>query len=214
MGGVSRRFAALAVMALVCVGCATSHRAPAPPPPDPRTQMAALEYRILDLVAAERRKIDPNAKELRLDSELVGAARRHSSDMAQKKYLAHAAPNGETTASIIMDEDAQFQGLLGENIAAVYFTPAAGIDVNAMARQFVDLWLKSPHHRENIATAAYDRTGVGAATIGDTVYVTQLFATDLGLPPPPIDAVRPQAVAPSAPNHGPAVPTPGARPGN
>jgi hypothetical protein len=33
------------------------------------------------------------------------------------------------------------------------------------------------------AFAAYDKTGVGAAVSGDTIYVTELFATDLGLPP-------------------------------
>jgi hypothetical protein len=34
-----------------------------------------------------------------------------------------------------------------------------------------------------LAWPQYDRTGVGAAVNGDTVYVAQLFATDLGLPP-------------------------------
>lgn len=158
------------------------------PPPDPHTQMSALEHRIVELVDSERTKLAPNAKPLRLDSELVGVARRKSADMSQHDYLAHVAPSGATTATIIMDEDAKFQGLLGENIAAQHYTKLGGVDVDAFAKRFVDVWLASPQHRENLLFRYYDRTGVGAAVNGDTVYVTQLFATDMGLPPPPDDA--------------------------
>lgn len=181
-----RRFATVLSL-LVLAGCATFNaplRKPLPPPPDPHTQMAALEARIGDLIDAERMKIDPQAKPLRLDSELVGVARQKSEDMAKKNYLAHAAPDGATTASIIMDKDANFQGLLGENIAAEHYTPQIGVDPDKFAQEFVDGWLKSEAHKQNLAYPSYDRTGVGAAVNGDTVYVTQLFATDMGLPPP------------------------------
>lgn len=157
---------------------------PFPPPPDPHTQMAALESDIFQLVEDERLKIDPSAKPLMLDSELVGVARKKSDDMAAKNYLAHAAPDGSTTASIVMDEDADFQGLLGENIAAEHYTAQLGVDPQKFAREFVDGWLKSEAHKQNLAYPAYNRTGIGAAVNGDTVYVTQLFATNLGLPPP------------------------------
>lgn len=175
-------------MLLVVQGCASApapSSASLPPPPDPHTQMAALELRIFELVQDERHKIDPNAKPLALDSELVGIAREHSADMAAKNYFAHKGPDGETSASLIMDEDAKFQGLLGENLAAQYFIVSAGVDVEAYAHRFVEAWLASPSHKDNLAFAAYDRTGVGAAVTGDTIYVTQLFATDLGLPGAP-----------------------------
>jgi len=55
------------------------------------------------------------------------------------------------------------------------------------ARRFLDEWLKSPPHRDNMAFANYDHAGVGAAVNGDTVYVALLFSTDLGLPPPKMD---------------------------
>jgi len=175
------------ILALLLAGCANfgaPARKPLLPPPDPHTQMAALEARIGDLVDAERMKIDPQAKPLRLDSELVGVARQKSEDMATKDYLAHTAPDGATTASIIMDKDANFQGLLGENIAAEHYTAQIGVDPDKFAREFVEGWLKSEAHKQNLAYPSYDRTGVGAAVNGDTVYVTQLFATDMGLPPP------------------------------
>lgn len=175
------------------------------PPVDPKTQMPALERRIYDLVQAERQKIDPKAKKLVLDSELTGIARERSNDMAAKHYMAHKAPNGDTSASLIMAKDANFQGLLGENIAAQYYTKDGGIDVDAYAKRFVDTWLASKSHRNNLAFAEYDHTGVGAAVNGDTVYVTQLFSTTLGLKGPEKDAhkvsefANPQAAKASEP---------------
>jgi uncharacterized protein YkwD len=171
---------------LVCASCAgrpTVAVAP-PPPPDPHTQMAELEQRIFDLVQDERHKIDAKAKILVLDSELIGVARERSADMAAKNYFAHASPDGQTSATIIMDKDADFQGILGENLAAQHYLTSQGVDVDVFAHRFVDTWLASPSHKDNLAFAGYDRSGVGAAVNGDTIYVTQLFATDLGLPKP------------------------------
>jgi uncharacterized protein YkwD len=178
--------AGLALLALLfCVACASETAAPiapALPPPDPKTQMAALETRIFELIQDERHKIDPKAKVLALDSELTGVARKRSADMAAKNYMAHAGPDGQTSAGLIMDQDQDFQGLLGENIAEEHYAPASGVNVESTAQAFVKTWMDSPDHKENLSYPPYDRSGVGAAVNGDTVYVTQLFATDLGLP--------------------------------
>jgi uncharacterized protein YkwD len=150
--------------------------------PPPETQMAALATRIAALTEEQRLKLDPGARPLTFDPELARIARMRASDMAAKNYLAHAGPNGDTSASLLMAEDAQFQGLLGENLAAQHYLKQSGVDVEAFAQRFLDEWMKSQPHRENLAFADYDRTGVGAAVNGDTVYVTQLFASDLGGP--------------------------------
>jgi uncharacterized protein YkwD len=147
--------------------------------------MAALERRIFVIVQEERHRINPAAKPLAPDAELMGIAERRSRDMAANNYIAHASPEGETDASLIMDEDRNFQGLLGENLAAQPFYKQFGVDVDTYARRLVDTWLASPAHRANLSYAPYDRSAVGAAVSGDTIYVVQLFATDLGLPPPP-----------------------------
>ncbi len=147
----------LTLALLACAGCASMgsfNTAPPPPPPDPHTQMAALETRIYQIIQEERHKIDPNAKPLALDLELEGVARQRSRDMAAKNYMAHAAPTGETSASIIMDEDAKFQGLLGENIAAQHYLKAYGVDVDVFAHRFADTWLASQSHRDNLAYAS------------------------------------------------------------
>src|SRR5690348_11319858 len=97
---------AVPLLALVCSGCAQMQVAsdsspPVPavmqPPPDPQTQMAALEQRIEELIEEERLKINPAAKALTIDPQLVAIARQRSTDMAQKKYLANAGPDGKTS---------------------------------------------------------------------------------------------------------------------
>jgi len=169
--------------ALVCVACSELglESQSSQPPADPKMQMTSLEQRIFEIVQDERHKINPDARALALDSELVGIARQRSADMAERSYIGHASPEGITSATLIMDEDQEFQGLLGENLAAQTFSKERGVDVEAFAQRFVDTWLGSPAHKDNLSYIAYDRTGIGAAVSGDTIYVTQLFATDLGL---------------------------------
>ena len=170
----------LACAGLAVAGCAGTIQAPLSPP-DPRTQMTALASRIAVLVEEERLKLDPGAKPLMLDPELTKVALARAHDMAEKNYLAHAAPNGETSASLLMADDATWQGLLGENLAAQHYVKVSGVDVEVFAHRFLDEWVQSDAHRENLAYPSYDRTGVGAAVNGDTVYVAELFASDLGL---------------------------------
>lgn len=178
---------ALLLTALLACGCADMDaiKQPAPfatvtpavPPPDPQTQMAELEIRLGRLVEDTRRQLDPKAKPLQLDVDLVKIARARATDMAAKKYLASTAPDGQTSASLLMAADEQYQGLLGENVAAQYYVTQSGVDPQIFAQRFLDTWLKSPAHRDNMIFTEYDRTGVGAAVNGDTVYVSLLFST-------------------------------------
>ena len=178
------RPAFLLLAALLLSACAEVPAAVSPAPPDPQTQMAALENRIAALVEEERLRLDPKAKPLAVDLELCRVARERAADMAAKNYLAHQGPDGATSASLLMRENAKWQGLLGENLAAQHYTRGAGVGVEDFARRFLDEWLKSPPHRDNMAFADYDHSGVGAAVNGDTVYVAVLFSTHMGLPPP------------------------------
>jgi len=174
---------AISLLLLLCAGCASIEQLVRPAPPDPKSLMPALELRIAVLIADERSRIVPDAKILVIDPELGLIARRRAVDMAAKNYFAHTAPNGDTSASLLMAQDRRFQGLLGENMAAQHYNAASGIDIEAFARRFVATWLASASHKENLAFPDYNRTGVGAAVNADTVYVTQLFSTDLGLGP-------------------------------
>jgi uncharacterized protein YkwD len=173
--------AALFALALLALSACTTSPPPGPTLPDPATQMGALENRIEMLVEQQRLMIDPRAKPLMIDPELAKVARARAADMAAKNYLAHEGPNRETSASLLMAADAQWQGLLGENLAAQHYTKLGGVTVEDFAQRFLQTWLNSQPHKDNLAFADYDRTGVGAAVNGDTVYVAQLFSTNLGL---------------------------------
>jgi uncharacterized protein YkwD len=182
---------ALVLTALLACGCAdidamragpsvqptVARVTPLPPPPDPQTQMAELETRLGRLVEDMRHKLDPKARPLQLDAELVKIARTRAADMAAKKYLASTAPDGQTSATLLMAADAQYQGLLGENVAAQYYVAQSGVDPQLFAQRFLDTWMESPAHRNNMIFTEYDRAGVGAAVNDDTVYVSLLFST-------------------------------------
>ena len=138
---MKNRFTVLFLAVLTLAGCdsvpgldAAKTEAAAPkPPPDPHTQMAPLEIRIAILIEEQREKLDPHAKPLAIDPELSRIARERAADMAAKNYLAHAAPNGDTSASLLMAEDEKWQGLLGENLAAQHYTKEGGVDVDQFA---------------------------------------------------------------------------------
>jgi len=176
-GGLIFRAALCAFLGLTVAGCADWF---GPSHPDPAAQMPALEQNITKLVQAERAKIDPKAHSLTIDAELVDVARKRSAEMARTNSF---AGNGDPhmSATILMNQDAKFQGLVGENVAAQRFDPEQTIDPEVFAKRFVDGWLASKPHKENLSFADYDHTGVGAAANGDTIYVTQLFTTNLGL---------------------------------
>jgi uncharacterized protein YkwD len=169
------------ILALAIAACAT--RSPDPVLPSPQAQMSALKERLFVLVEAERHRLNGEAKPLILDPELMRAAQSHSDDMASKRSFDTGNPNGNLAINTLL-ADPKFRGFVGENSAAQYFTPGARIDPDAYARGFLDIWLKSPDHRMNLMYPAFDKTGIGIAVNGDTIYAAELFATDLGLAEP------------------------------
>jgi Uncharacterized protein with SCP/PR1 domains len=171
------RALALALLATALSGCADWF---APEHPDPATQMPLLEKRIVELVAAERARTAPQAKIMLVAPELTAIARKRSAEMARTNSF-NAGDDPHTSATMLMNADEKFQGLVGENVAAQHYIAKEGIDVDAFAKRFVEGWTQSKPHLENLSFPDYDRTGVGAAFNADTVYVAQLFTTDLGL---------------------------------
>ena len=89
----------------------------------------------------------------------------------------------QTNQTILLG-DPKFRGFVGENSAAQYFTPGTRIDPDKFARGFLEIWLKSPDHKMNLTYPRFDKTGIGIAIGGNTIYAAELFATDLGLPEP------------------------------
>jgi len=171
-----------------------------PSEPNAAAQMPTLEAHIYTLVQEQRRKLDPKSATLALDPELVAIARRRSSEMAKSNSFTGSG-DPHASATMLMAADTKFQGLVGENVAAQHFDRQTVIDANAFAQRFVDGWLASQPHKENLSFPDYNRTGVGAAVNGDTIYVTQLFSTDLGMPQG-ASAPAPQVKAVASPQQG------------
>jgi uncharacterized protein YkwD len=172
---------AILFLALALWACASQ---PAPQGPPPLgAQVAALKERLFVLVEAERHRLNSQAKVLILDPELMQAAQTHSDDMATKRSFDVDNPNGNLAINTLLI-DPKFRGFVGENSAAQYFTPGARIDPEVYAQGFLNIWLKSPDHKMNLIYAAFDKTGIGIAVNGNTIYAAELFATDLGLPEP------------------------------
>ena len=141
-------------------------------------ETAAIKSRLFVLVAQER--VRAGAKSLRLDPQLAAAAQAHSDDMARKRSFDAMNPDGNLAVNILL-RDPRFGGFVAENSAAQYFAPAAGMDPDAMAQGFLEIWLASPSHRQNVVYKEFDRAGIGIAVNGNTVYAAAVFATDLGL---------------------------------
>jgi uncharacterized protein YkwD len=141
-------------------------------------QVAAIKTRLLVLMEEERARA--GAKSLRLDPQLVSAAQAHSDDMARKRSFDAMNPDGNIAVNILL-RDPRFGGFVAENSAAQYFSPATGMDPDAMAQGFLQIWLASPSHRHNVVYREFDRAGIGIAVNGNEVYAAAVFATDFGL---------------------------------
>jgi uncharacterized protein YkwD len=146
--------------------------------PNYDSQVAAMKARLLVLMEQER--IRAGARSLRLDPQLVQAAQAHSDDMARKRSFDTMNPDGNLAVNLLL-RDPRFGGFVAENSAAQFFTPAAGLDPDTMARGFLDIWLASPSHRQNVVYREFDRAGIGIAVNGNAVYAAAVFATDFGL---------------------------------
>lgn len=166
------RAVAFLIVAVLLAGCAGLRA------PRYEQELAAMRARLLVLVEEER--VRAGAKSLRVDPQLAAAAQAHSDDMAKKRSFDTMNPDGNLAVNILL-RDPRFGGFVAENSAAQYFSPAAGIDPDAMAQGFLQIWLASPSHRLNVVYREFDRAGIGIAVNGNAIYAAALFATDFGL---------------------------------
>jgi uncharacterized protein YkwD len=139
-----------------------------------------------------RRGLSP----LSYDTGLQEIARYHSENMASELYFAHESPEGETMSDrygrfgyecrVEISGDRYATG--AENIAYTYadsnVQTESGLEnyrnnETAIARGFVNQWMNSSGHRENILRSYWQSEGIGVAiedVNGETrVYATQNF---------------------------------------
>ena len=127
--------------------------------PVPRSE---LEAQMLDLVNQERAKA--GLAPLAPDPEFREVARRHSTDMFQRGYFAHATPEGRSPFDRMREAGYTFR-TAGENLA---LAPTLTIAHTGL--------MNSPGHRANILQPQFGRVGIGIVDGGlRGLMVTQNF---------------------------------------
>ena len=142
----------------------------------PQIRGADLEQRVHHLINNER----TNAKvaALEFDDRLSAVARAHSRDMARRRFFSHVNPDGEDPTARGKRAGYECRKVSGHSIReglAENLYESSGSWRDDVARRSVSGWMKSAGHRRNILEKNYSRTGVGVATSGDMIFITQLF---------------------------------------
>ncbi len=142
---------------------------PEPPPPSPTpVDPATLAAAVVAGINAQR--VAAGLPPLQLDPALAAVAGERSDDMAQRGYLGHVSPTGETYISL-MESRGVTCSWCGENIAYNNYPDDQTVGVVLSA------WMASPRHRDSILNPNFSRLGVGVAPGGSGLkYYTAVFA--------------------------------------
>ena len=127
----------------------------------------SLERRVWRAINRERRR--QGAAELAWDEALAAEARRHSSRMVEVGFFSHYDPE-RGGLEPRLDADGIPWRDCAENI--ILFKQ----DEDDPAEVAVKAWMASPGHRENLLNPVYTLSGVGIATGGNHLWMTQDFA--------------------------------------
>lgn len=116
-------------------------------PTIPITKGDTNEELILSYINNER--VKAKMPLLKMDNALLKIARLKAIDMTTNKYFAHNSPKHGSPFKMMQDNKIDYRAA-GENIAG-----------NPNLKAAVDAWMKSPAHRENILSNAYNYIGIG-----------------------------------------------------
>ncbi|MGW0521011.1 CAP domain-containing protein [Crossiella sp. NPDC003009] len=125
----------------------TVAKPPPTTPPPAENPAASPAMRVVQLVNQERARA--GCRSLRVDERLVTAAQRHATDMANRGYFSHTAPEG--TSFVDRARSAGYPAPGGENIAKGQRT----------AEKVMESWMGSSGHRANILNCSFVAIGVG-----------------------------------------------------
>ena len=172
-------------MALALAACATQN-ASEPPKPQrvsltslPAGASAAAQGEsaftraIFDAVNAWRN--EKGVAPLAPDAALQRAAAIHSADMSLRNFVGSFNPDGQGTRERVLAVDPNRNGNVFETISLM--RDAAGQPAEAVATAVVKGWTTDPSRRKVLKDATLTRSGVGVASKGADLYVTEVFAT-------------------------------------
>lgn len=116
------------------------------------------------------------------DFKLDIIAKKHSEDMANNDYYSHVNLMGQdptdrakqNSYNCVKNYGSYYTEGISENIASIGFDYWK--NDKQFAKEFVDSWMDSPGHRDNILNSDYDKLGVGVSNSGDGwILATQNF---------------------------------------
>jgi len=125
-----------------------------------------LEAEMLRLINKVR--ADHGLNQLQAVQSLTDIARTRCSDMVSKGYFSHYSPEGTTFFNIMRNSGISWTNAgenLGNSTPASYGSPSA----------FINAWLDSPSHRDNMLRSHYKYIGVGILDGGGRRVVTTIF---------------------------------------
>jgi uncharacterized protein YkwD len=155
-----RRLAILAITPAVLFGM-LSVAAPAQ-----AATASAATLQSQTVLLSNQARVKAGCKSLRVNSNLLWAARGHSKYMAQTGRFSHIGTGGSTFVS--RAKAAGYTAARSENIAWGY----------SSARDIVNAWLKSPGHRKNLLDCGAKTFAVGVVFSADgKPYYTQDFGS-------------------------------------
>jgi uncharacterized protein YkwD len=114
--------------------------------------------------ATNRERVAHGLPALQWNDALADAARKHASEMAQKKALAHQFPGEPSLPSRVKLAGGRFVWL-SENVAS-------GASASLIHAEF----LKSTNHRANILDRDMDSTGIGIADRNGQLFAVEDFS--------------------------------------
>jgi uncharacterized protein YkwD len=154
-------------------------------PPKPEvvvSEREAIEDRLIALTNQERAR--RGLRPLERDANLRTIAGAHSRDMLVRRFVDHTNPDGQSAADRVGTSYRQLVALVGENLWS-----GSGLDplsADAVATQALADLLASPSDRESLLRPSYTHLGVGIASAGRDIRVTQLFAQTYGFTEVPL----------------------------
>jgi uncharacterized protein YkwD len=173
----------LALVALPAHALATQQHPTATPTATPQSHARTVtvtkdEEMLITLINKQRAKHD--LAPVKLNANLMEAARAHSTEMASEKYFSHDSRCGESFSQRLRRYGYKPAGhhlwTVGEDIAW-------GTGLLSSPVAIVDGWMKSPPHRAVILTPRFREIGVGTAlSTGKWKDLTDVtfFTLDLG----------------------------------
>jgi len=122
---------------------------------------------------ANEKRASEGLSPLRQDPLLSQAALAKGTDMLNRDYWSHVAPDGTEPWSFFANVGYEYK-YAGENLARDFSNP----------KDAVDAWIASPTHRANMLSPKYNDIGVavveGELNGVDTTIIVQLFGTKVG----------------------------------